>query len=105
VLIGGNGRDTIVGGPADDIVIGGSTTYSMGWHYGTLMDILAVWQSADSYTTRISNLRSGYHGLVPGTTVLDDGSADRLTGGGGMDWFFPGSHGTITDHQAGEVVN
>ncbi len=105
LLIGGKGNDTITGGAADDIVIGGYTTYGSAWHEAELMDILARWQSADSYATRVSNIRNGYHPLVLGTTVFDDGGIDKLTGGAGMDWFFAGTHGTITDLQAGEAVN
>lgn len=69
------------------------------------MDILARWQSADSYAARVSNLRLGYRPLVLGTTVLDDGVADQLTGTAGLDWFFAGATDIVTDLQAGEVVN
>jgi hypothetical protein len=105
LLIGGKGSDTITGGAADDILIGGSTVYESSHRLGALMEILSTWQSADSYAMRVSSLRGGYRGLVSGTTVLDDGSADRLTGSGGMDWFFVGTNGRITDLEVGEVVN
>ena len=105
LLIGGKGADTITGGAGDDIVIGGYTTYDQARNEAALMDIFARWQSADSYATRVSNIRNGYRPLALGTTVFDDGSTDRLTGGAGLDWFFAGTHGTITDLQAGEAVN
>jgi hypothetical protein len=105
LLIGGKGNDTIKGGSADDIVIGGYTAYDSAWHEAALMSILAEWQSADSFATRVSSLRSSYNPLAFGTTVFDDGGTDKLTGGGGMDWFFAGIHSTISDYQGGEVVN
>jgi Ca2+-binding RTX toxin-like protein len=105
LLIGGRGSDTIGGGADDDIVIGGYTSYGSAWNEAALMSFLAEWQSADSYATRISSLRSSWHSLSPGTTVFDDGSADQLTGGGGMDWFMTGVQDSITDYQGGETVN
>jgi hypothetical protein len=105
LLIGGKGSDTIIAGSDDDIVIGGYTSYDQAHNEAALMDVLARWQSADSYAARISNLRAGYRPLVLGTTVFDDGGADRLTGNAGMDWFFAGARTAITDPQAGEVVN
>jgi hypothetical protein len=69
------------------------------------MSILAEWQSADSYATRLGKLRSGSYPLALGSTVLDDGGSNRLSGSGGLDWFFKGSHDSITDLQSGEVVN
>jgi acrosin len=105
ILIGGNGSDTIVGGSDDDVIIGGTTRYGTAWNEGTLMELLAHWQSADSYAARVSVLRNTWRPLVLGSTVFDDGAADRLTGGGGMDWFFAGSGDTIADYQGGEFVN
>jgi Ca2+-binding RTX toxin-like protein len=105
LLIGGKGNDKIIGGAGDDIVIGGYTTYDQARNEAALMDIFARWQSADSYATRVSNLRTGWRPLALGTTVLDDGGADRLTGGAGLDWFFAGTHSTVTDLQGGEAVN
>ncbi len=106
LLIGGQGSDTVKGGSGDDIVIGGDTAYRSAYREAALMSILAEWQSADSYATRISKLRSSYNPpLALGTTVFDDGAADKLTGGAGMDWLFAGSLDTITDYQGGEVVN
>jgi hypothetical protein len=103
ILIGGRGDDTIIGGAGDDVVIGGSTTLGSAWHESALMAALAEWQSSDSYATRVSILRSGYHAIAP--TVSDDGGADTLTGGAGQDWFFVGTNGTVTDRLAGEAIN
>jgi acrosin len=105
LLIGGRGNDTVTGGSADDIVIGGYTTYDQALNEAALMSILAEWQSADSYATRLGKLRSGSYPLGMGSTVIDDGGTSRLSGGAGLDWFFMGRNDTITDPQSGEVVN
>jgi hypothetical protein len=105
ILIGGKGADTITGGAADDILIGGHTAYESAGRVAGLMDILARWQSADSYATRVSNLRVGYRSLVAGTTVFDDGAADRVSGAGGTDWFWVGANDAMPDWQAGEAIN
>jgi hypothetical protein len=110
ILIGDKGLASVVGGSADDIVIGGYTNYDSSSTANDLAleAILAEWQSADSYTTRISKIKAGLPGgykLAWGTTVHDSGKADTLTGGAGMDWFFEGALDTITDHQAGEQIN
>jgi hypothetical protein len=105
ILIGGKGADTITGGADDDILIGGYTSYGSAWHEAELMDLLARWQSADSYATRVADIRGGYHPLALGTTVFDDGAADRVSGAGGMDWFFVGANDSLPDRQAGEAIN
>jgi Ca2+-binding RTX toxin-like protein len=108
ILIGGKGADTVKGGSADDIVIGGNTSFDA--NNAALMTLLAEWQSADSYATRISKIKSGTLPggvkLVAGVTVANDGAADVLTGGAGQDWFFANlPQDTITDLAAGEQVN
>jgi Ca2+-binding RTX toxin-like protein len=82
------------------------------------MAIFAEWQRTDlSYSQRITDLRTGKglsspYRLVLGSTVSNNGGADTLTGGAGLDWFFAnqGPHGvidTITDLNNGgsEQVN
>jgi hypothetical protein len=110
ILIGDTGAATIKGGSGDDIVIGGYTNYdaSSTAHDIALEAILGEWQSADSYTTRISKIKAGLPGgykLVWGTTVHDNGKVDTLTGGGGMNWFFKGTKDKITDYHSGEQIN
>jgi hypothetical protein len=105
ILIGGKGADTITGGADDDILIGGYTSYGSAWHEAELMDLLARWQSANSYATRVADIRGGYHPLALGTTVFDDGAADRVSGAGGTDWFWAGANDGLPDRQAGETVN
>ena len=110
ILIGGMGADPVTGGAGDDVVIGGYTSYEASTTANdlALQAILDEWQSGDGYSTRISKIKAGLPGgykLVWGTTVRDDGSANTLTGGAGMDWFFKGAKDTISDLQSGEVVN
>ena len=64
--------------------------------------VLAVWASSNTYSTRVNNLRAAL--LVNGATVFDDGVADTLTGGLGMDWFFALPPDT-TDLHSGELLN
>jgi hypothetical protein len=105
ILIGGKGSDVIIGGAADDVIIGGYTIYRTAYNAWSLMDLLARWQSADSYESRVAVLRSTWRPLNPGTTVFDDGGSDQLTGGGGRDWFIVGLNGTLNDRQDGEAIN
>ncbi len=110
ILIGGKGKDVVKGGSGDDIVIGGYTNYDASGDVNdkALSAIVAEWQSADVYATRIAKITAGVTGgykLIWGTTVHDDGVASTLTGGAGMNWFFKGTSGTITDLKPGERVN
>ena len=110
-LIGGGGHDTVRGGSADDFVFGGFADFdtSSDAHDQALMAILAEWQSADPYTTRIAKIKAGVGPMLArfvfGTTVHDDSNASTLTAGPGTDWFFKGTHDTITDLASGEQVN
>lgn len=57
LLIGGAGNDTVKGGAGDDLLIGGTTSFDT--NEAALMSILAEWQSANPYATRISHLKNG----------------------------------------------
>lgn len=84
LLFGGLGSDTLLGGNADDLLVGGRTTHEL--NRGALDAIAGEWLSAGSYATRTTNLRAAL--LDAGTTVLDDGAIDSITGEGDRDWFF-----------------
>jgi hypothetical protein len=112
ILIGGRGADTVTGSTSNDIVIGGTTTYdgSSIANDMALEAILAEWQSADSFSQRVADIKNGVgpngsDRLVLGSTVHDDGAANTLAGGGGPNWFFKGAHDTITDLKPGDQVN
>jgi Ca2+-binding RTX toxin-like protein len=110
LLIGGGGNDTVTGGSGGDILIGGFTVYDQTHNETALMSILAEWQSGKPYATRIFDLKFvGPYVLRLGTTVVDDGGSDSLTGGshipGALDWFFAGIHDTIHNYESGEQIN
>jgi hypothetical protein len=114
LLIGGAGNDTVTGGSGGDILIGGYTVYDQAHNEAALMSILAEWQSGKSYVTRVNDLKfggglNGSNVLRLGTTVIDDGGFDSLTGGshipGALDWFFVGIHDTIHNYESGEQIN
>jgi Ca2+-binding RTX toxin-like protein len=119
ILIGVGSGDWITGGSGGDIVIGGFTSYDTltAANEVALMSILAECQRTDgSYSQRISHIcgtaTGGLNGksLFNASTIRDDGAADRLTGGAGLDWFWAnqeprGVRDTITDLQPGEQVN
>jgi Ca2+-binding RTX toxin-like protein len=108
LLIGGLGTDTLVGGAADDLLIGGTTSYDAS--QAALDAVMSVWRLSDTYADRVAILRVNA-GVVGGSpvkldtaTVLDDGAADSLTGGGGEDWFFSLGADVVTDLATGELL-
>jgi hypothetical protein len=111
LLIGGKGADWITGSSGGDILIGDSTTFDA--NISALASILAEWQSSNSYSTRVSDLKNGgglngSNTLIFGTTVLDDQSADTVTAAASasaLDWFFQGVGDTILNKETGEQVN
>jgi hypothetical protein len=117
ILIGDAGSDTVTGSSGSDILIGDGTTLDAMTtsNQQALMAILTEWQSADSYATRFTDIDTGTGGglngtakLNFGTTVLDDGSADTVTGllsSQALDWFFQGAGDVLQNHQNGEHVN
>jgi hypothetical protein len=52
---------------------------------------------------------NGSNTLGLGTTVIDDGSANSLTGGsflrGALDWFFQGTSDSLHNVESGEQIN
>jgi uncharacterized protein (TIGR03118 family) len=100
ILIGGDGMDKLFGNGNDDILVGGSTAYD--GDSASLLQILGVWTGTGSYSTRIAALKAGTGGVpvLDSTKVTDDGVADLLVGGQGLDWFF-GS--TTTDLFVGKT--
>ncbi|MGI6414698.1 MAG: PKD domain-containing protein [Thermoguttaceae bacterium] len=106
ILIGGVGADRIIGNADDDILVAGSLTFQ---DLDTaLWAVWREWTSNRSYQERVDNLTgkesaaetwqarlNDYYFLIPEdnpalkeNTVVDDGSADVLTGSAGYDWFF-----------------
>ncbi|HEY2343935.1 MAG TPA: calcium-binding protein, partial [Chthoniobacteraceae bacterium] len=105
VLIGGVGGDTLQGGKNSDLLIGGTTAFDA--NVTALSAILAEWSSTTAYATKIAHLLGTKFGGLNGSillnpaTVSDDGAANNLTGGAGLDWFFQGSADIVNDLNAG----
>jgi hypothetical protein len=99
ILISGQGSGSVTGTKADDILIGGSTTYdpSGDANDAALSAILAEWQSHESYKLRVKHLEkgggvNGGNVLIGGATVRVGGGHHTLIGRGGQDLVFKGSH-------------
>jgi hypothetical protein len=104
LLIGGAGADTLSAGSGGDLLIAGTCSYA--GNLTALAYLAAEWDRTDvDYMTRVGHLNGGIAGgmngsyLLNATTVLDDGAADVLNGGAGLDWIF--AHLT----RGGDVVN
>jgi hypothetical protein len=91
ILIAGMGGGHLEGKGSDDILIGGSTDYDSD--LAKLAQILAQWNSAATFSARTAALAA----ILNATTVHDNGVADHLEGGGGMDWFFGALSGPNKD--------
>ena len=86
------------------------STRALAANEAALASILAEWQSADSYTTRIGFIKSGgglngSNKLIWKSSVLDDGDTDTLVGGSGMDWFFKDLNDPPPVLDPGEQIN
>jgi hypothetical protein len=103
ILIGGKGADSVTAGSkAGDIVIGVSTSYDASSiaNDEALSAVLAEWQSGAAYSARIAAILAGVGSpkamLVPKTTVIDDGLANTISGGNvGLNWYFKGKKDTL----------
>lgn len=109
ILIGGQGTDTLKAGTGDSLMIGGSTQYDN--LTAALLSLMNEWQRTDiNYLERVNDLRNGggLNGtniLALGSTVIDDGLANSLTGNLGADWFFQGANDLLFSQQPGELIN
>jgi hypothetical protein len=109
ILIGGAGKATVQAGAGDDILIGCTTDYDN--NAAALAALLAEWSRTDiDYSSRIAHLTGSMIGGLNGSnflhssTVHDNGQADSLYGGPGMDWFFAGTMDVIFNKTTGEVI-
>jgi Ca2+-binding RTX toxin-like protein len=103
VQIGGLGQDVLNGGKGDDVLIGGTFKYS--GDIDSVLGLMAIWNSSDTYDTRVANLRAGgSDGLFAfnTTTILDDGVKDTMNGAQGFDWFWAFG-ADFTDQHGGEA--
>ena len=84
------------------MLIGGDTAWE--WSPANLDLLMAEWGRTDvDYATRIAHLTGTTPGGNNGTltltsaSVFDDGAADSLTGGAGLDWFFQSAGDQLLD--------
>ncbi len=112
ILIGEEGKDVITAGSGGAILIGGVANYDGDTLANdmALESILAEWQSAQSYKTRVTDILNGgglngTNRLVWKVTVHDDLSANKLTGGAGQNWLFKGVHDKLFNMKRGQRVN
>jgi hypothetical protein len=97
LLIGGYGLDTLQGGPGEEILVGGTTTYD--GNVKALAAVMRQWASADSFDDRWSELDIGFTDPVAGFIqlrrmtvaypkgkVLDDRVRDEIFGDAGSNW-------------------
>jgi hypothetical protein len=108
VMIGGTGRDFVFGEGHDDLVVGASTVYD-GQRLA-LERIRAEWSSANSYSVRVANLRTGAGANLAGTklsgaNIIGDGTVDDLFGNGDLDYFIADSLDNLFDRDGNELVN
>jgi hypothetical protein len=96
-VIGGPGVDDLFGQGGNDILVGGTAAVS-NTSTDSLRRVLTEWDPAATGVGGYANLRTR---LV----VTDDGSADRLRGEAGTDWFRALAPDAIDDLEAGEQVN
>jgi hypothetical protein len=90
ILIGGLGASTMVAGPSGDVLIGGTTVYDT--NAVALRAISDEWSLGGSYLERYVALAEG-RGLnhpyaLNATTISASGRPDTLIGGGGQDQFY-----------------
>ncbi len=106
ILIGGDGYDFILGQRDDDILIGGD--YIDANSEAAALALLAAWNDANDYLTRISNISMGVGAggifKLDSTTVSSDGVRDWLFGLQGLDWFLADDNQDCTDERANEVL-
>jgi ELWxxDGT repeat protein len=114
LLLGGTGVDSLDGRSADDILIAGASHFyneaTNAIDLDALNAVMKEWTSTTtSYAARVGHLlgttAGGLNGAVRlnATTVSDDGSADTLTGAGGLDWFVSSLGDLLTDRAGSET--
>jgi hypothetical protein len=111
VMIGGEGADRLVGNSSDDILVAGYTTMddrATAAHEEFWCHVLEEWNSSNSFTTRVQNLKNGAGGSAHNGTsfllpvVREDlapDAIDFLNGAAGDDWLiFLADEDTVGGH-------
>jgi len=97
LAVGGLGADHLFGQGANDILVGGSAAVR-NTSNDSLRKVLTAWDPTSAGAGGYANVRSRL-------TVTDDGTADRLAGGAGTDWFWEPLVARIDDLEPGEQQN
>jgi len=86
VLIGGEGLDKLYGSAGEDLLVGGIVDFDVA----NLRLLGLTWASSLPYSQRIGRIESEAFQarLNSEETLFEDGVADILFGGDGLDWFF-----------------
>jgi Ca2+-binding RTX toxin-like protein len=92
ILIGDLGADSLYGSSRQDLIVAGRLIYLN--LPAAVFSIQAEWTSPRSYADRVANLLGAGSGprnngdvfLIPGTSVQNDSSIDRLFGEDDQDW-------------------
>jgi fibronectin type 3 domain-containing protein len=107
ILIGGSGPSTVRAGSGGDILIGGTTDFDN--NATALAAVLAEWDSANAYATRIAHINGSISGGLNGTVFLNpstvhaDGRTNLLYDGPGLDWFFVGMSDIVIGKPSGDT--
>ena len=102
-LIGGRGQDVLNGNGGEDLLISSYTLFiGVEDSVGFLQSVADEWFGPGTFQDRVDALTPV---LVPGSSVIDDGSVDTLTSNGdlSLDWLFAAlADGVIKD--AGDLL-
>lgn len=109
LLFGGLGADQLTGNDGNDVLVAGR--YQREDELASLKLLQTVWKSADSYSIRISRMKSGVGFDGSGNTIslnisqiLDD-AIDQLFGSKGQDWFLSDDARDVLDLARNEQRN
>ena len=65
-----------------------------------LKNVLSLWGASGSYASRANAVRP-----LLASSVVNDLKVDRLTGNGGVDWFFRSPNDQLRDRTGAELIN
>lgn len=102
ILIGGAGADTLTASSGAALLIAGSTDFEDPSTYASnqkLANLLTTWSAGTSASAQVATVST-----MLASHVFNDGAADTLTAGTGMDAFFVSTGDAVKNKQTGDVV-